>query len=129
MGGLCSRSSNVNSAPGESFPSVNGHLNYGSALVYQSGELPAKINSNSAPSPAAENPANKPVGETFSFTGVNTVSYGTSLDDIPYDNYDGIPRLSRAQSHKSRSTKSKQVAVTKVSLDFCLIDALLLAVC
>ncbi|XP_031247138.1 uncharacterized protein LOC116104852 [Pistacia vera] len=109
MGGLCSRSANVDNAPGESFPSVNGHFNYGSTLVYQSREL--KVNSNSTPSPIGENVDDKQLREPFSFPGGSAVPYGAYPDDIN----DGIPRLSRALSHKSRSTKSKQVAVAKVS--------------
>ncbi|KDP34593.1 hypothetical protein JCGZ_11970 [Jatropha curcas] len=107
MGGLCSRSSNVDNAPGGGFPHVNGH--YASGLVYQSREL--KISTNTAPSPVVENVENKPVREPFSFPEVNVVPYGMNPDDID----DGIPRLSRALSNKSRSTKSKQVAVAKVS--------------
>lgn len=108
MGGLCSRSSNVDNAPGETFPRVNGHF----GLVYQSRELPMKVNNNSTPSPVGENAESKELTEPFSFPGVNAMSaYGTNLEDIN----DGIPALSRALSHKSRSTKSKQVAVAKVS--------------
>ncbi|KAK9216465.1 hypothetical protein WN944_008474 [Citrus x changshan-huyou] len=110
MGGLCSRSSNVDNAPGESFPSVNGHF----GLVYQPRELPMKVNNNSTPSPVGENVENKELAEPFSFPTVNAIAaYGTNLEDIN----DGIPRLSRALSNKSRSTKSKQVAVAKVCLD------------
>ncbi|KAH9757970.1 protein PSK SIMULATOR 1 [Citrus sinensis] len=108
MGGLCSRSSNVDNAPGESFPSVNGHF----GLVYQPRELPMKVNNNSTPSPVGENVENKELAEPFSFPTVNAIAaYGTNLEDIN----DGIPRLPRALSNKSRSTKSKQVAVAKVS--------------
>ncbi|KDO83950.1 hypothetical protein CISIN_1g045631mg [Citrus sinensis] len=108
MGGLCSRSSNVDNAPGESFPSVNGHF----GLVYQPRELPMKVNNNSTPSPVGENVENKELTEPFSFPTVNAIAaYGTNLEDIN----DGIPRLPRALSNKSRSTKSKQVAVAKVS--------------
>ncbi|KAH9692188.1 protein PSK SIMULATOR 1 [Citrus sinensis] len=106
MGGLCSRSSNVDNAPGESFPSVNGHF----GLVYQPRELPMKVNNNSTPSPVGENVENKELTEPFSFPTVNAIAaYGTNLEDIN----DGIPRLPRALSNKSRSTKSKQVAVAK----------------
>ncbi|XP_021688615.1 protein PSK SIMULATOR 1 isoform X2 [Hevea brasiliensis] len=109
MGGLCSRSSSVDNAPSGGFPHVNGHFN-ASGLVYQSREL--KINSNTTPSPVGENVENKQVREPCSFPEVNVVpAYGISADDID----DGIPRLSRALSNKSRSTKSKQAAVAKVS--------------
>ncbi|KAJ9167129.1 hypothetical protein P3X46_021801 [Hevea brasiliensis] len=109
MGGLCSRSSAVDNAPGGRFPHVNGHLS-ATGLVYQSGEL--KINSNTITSPVEENVENKQVREHISFPEVNVVPpYGMSGDDID----DGIPRLSRALSNKSRSTKSKQATVAKVS--------------
>lgn len=89
---------------------MNGHFN-ASGLVYQSREL--KISSNTTTSPVGENVENKQVREPFSFPEVNAVpSYGMSADDID----DGIPRLSRALSNKSRSTKSKQAAVAKVCL-------------
>lgn len=107
MGGLCSRSANVDNAPGESFPSVNGHFNHGSALVYQSREL--KVNSNSTPSPVGESVDDKQLREPFSFAGSSAVQYGAYPDDIN----DGITRLPRALSHKS--TRSKQVAAAKVS--------------
>ncbi|XP_050211674.1 protein PSK SIMULATOR 1 [Mercurialis annua] len=105
MGGLCSRSSTVDNAPGGGFPHLNGHFN-GSGFVYQSREV--KINSNTTPSPVEDNVENKPVREPFSFPEVNVVPYGMNPDDID----DGIPRLSR---NKSRSTKSKQAKVSEVS--------------
>ncbi|XP_065880238.1 protein PSK SIMULATOR 1 isoform X2 [Euphorbia lathyris] len=109
MGGLCSRSSTVDNAPGGGFPHLNGHFP-GSGLVYQSRDL--KIDSRTDPSPVVENVENKPVvREPFSFPDVNVVPYGMNPEDID----DGIPRLSRALSNKSRSTKSKQAAVAKVS--------------
>ncbi|XWS24854.1 hypothetical protein CRYUN_Cryun27aG0020700 [Craigia yunnanensis] len=112
MGGLCSRRSTVDNAPGGGFPHVNGHFGRGPGLVFQTRELPAKINTNSTP-PAEDNAdnADKELREPFSFPEINTVPYGTSPDDIN----DGIPRLSRELSNKSRSTKSKQAAVAKVS--------------
>lgn len=113
MGGLCSRSANVDNAPGESFPSVNGHFNHGSALVYQSREL--KVNSNSTPSPVGESVDDKQLREPFSFAGSSAVQYGAYPDDIN----DGIPRLPRALSHKS--TRSKQVAAAKVCPSFILV--------
>ncbi|KAK0577558.1 hypothetical protein LWI29_035084 [Acer saccharum] len=109
MGGLCSRSSNVDNAPGGSFPGVNGHLGYEPAVVYQSREL--KTNNNATPSPVGGNVDDKPLRDPFSFPGVNTIPYEANEDDIN----DGIPRLSRALSQKSRSTKSKPAAVAKVS--------------
>ncbi|KAK9270733.1 hypothetical protein L1049_026316 [Liquidambar formosana] len=110
MGGLCSRSSTVNNAPSGHLPHPNGHFNDGSGVVYQSRGLPAKANSNSTPSPIGES-MDKQLREPFSLAEVSTVSYEVAPEDID----DGIPRLSRALSNKSRSTKSKQVAVAKVS--------------
>ncbi|OMO53948.1 hypothetical protein CCACVL1_28184 [Corchorus capsularis] len=113
MGGLCSRRSTVDNAPGGGFPQVNGHFGRGSGMVFQTRELPAKINTNSTPPLAEVNAdnADKEPREPFSFPEVNTVPYGMSPDDIN----DGIPRLSRVLSNKARSTKSKQAAVAKVS--------------
>lgn len=109
MGGFCSRRSTEDNASAGGFPQVNGHLSYGSGVVYQSCELPVQANNNSTPSPVFES-TDKQLREPFSFPDVNAISYGLSVDDIN----DGIPRLSRALSNKSRSTTSKQVAVAKV---------------
>uniref|UniRef100_A0A2P2LF92 DUF3475 domain-containing protein n=1 Tax=Rhizophora mucronata TaxID=61149 RepID=A0A2P2LF92_RHIMU len=109
MGGLCSRSSSVDNAPSGGFSHLNGHNNDVPGLVHQSREL--KINSNSSPYPVLENVANKPISEPFSFPEVNVVPFRTRPEDID----DSIPRLSRALSDKSRSTRSKQIAVAKVS--------------
>lgn len=112
MGGLCSRRSTVDNAPSGGFPHVNGHFGGGSGLVFQTRELPAKINTNSNP-PAEDDAdnADQALSEPFSFPEISTVPYGTGPDDIN----DGIPRLSRVLSNQSRSTKSKQAAVAKVS--------------
>ncbi|XP_034924651.1 protein PSK SIMULATOR 1 [Populus alba] len=110
MGGLCSRSSTVDNAPSGGFLQLNGHFSHGSGLVFQTREL--KIDSNTNPSLVGENNVdNKQLREPFSFPEVNVVQYGMNPDDID----DGIPRLSRALSNKSRSTKSTPVAVAKVS--------------
>ncbi|KAJ4823047.1 DNAJ domain protein [Turnera subulata] len=101
MGGLCSRSSTVDNAPGGGFPHMNG-------LVYQSREL--KLDSNITPSPVGDNVDNKQLREPFSFPDINVVPYGMGMDDVD----DGIPRMSRVLSNKSRSAKSKQAAA-KVS--------------
>ncbi|XP_022718210.1 uncharacterized protein LOC111276715 [Durio zibethinus] len=113
MGGLCSRRSTVDNAPGGGFPHVNGHFSRGSRMDFQTRELPANINTNSAPPLTEDNAdnANKDSREPFSFPEISAVPYGANPDDIN----DGIPSLSRAPSNKSRSTKSKQVAVAKVS--------------
>ncbi|PPD68781.1 hypothetical protein GOBAR_DD34340 [Gossypium barbadense] len=108
MGGLCSRRSTVDNAPSGGFPHVNGHIGQRTGLVFQTRELPAKINAKSNPPPAEDN-ADKVSGEPFSFPEISTAPYGTSADDIN----DGIPRLSRVLSDKSRSTKSKQVTAAK----------------
>ncbi|KAA3453697.1 Ikzf5 [Gossypium australe] len=110
MGGLCSRRSTVDNAPSGGFPHVNGHIGQRTGLVFQTRELPAKINAKSNPPPAEDN-ADKVSGEPFSFPEISTAPYGTCADDIN----DGIPRLSRVLSDKSRSTKSKQVTAAKVS--------------
>lgn len=112
MGGLCSRRSTEDNLDNTNFPHVNG-LNYGSGMVYQSRASPApQVNHESTPPSvvAAETIENKhTLREPFSFPEMNAASY--ALDDN-----DGIPRLSRAISHKSRSTKSNLGAVTKVCL-------------
>lgn len=116
MGGICSRTrrsssidnANVNNAPSGSYPHSNGHLGNGSYA------LPMKPDSNSMPS-SAGNSMDMQLRDPFSFQEVNVVPYGIGLDDTN----DGIPHLSRALSQKSRSTKSKQVAVAKVILTWC----------
>ncbi|VVB11720.1 unnamed protein product [Arabis nemorensis] len=108
MGGLCSRSSSVNNAPGGTFPHVNGHLNNGSEVNSHSGEQGPK---DGDLSPVRENVDNKPSSESFSFPNLNNAPGGSHPQNIE----DGIPRLSRILSQKSRSTKSRQAAVAKVS--------------
>ncbi|ESQ33356.1 hypothetical protein EUTSA_v10007023mg [Eutrema salsugineum] len=106
MGGLCSRSSSVNNAPGGSFQHVNGHLNNVSSPVNsETGEVGHKDATD--PSPVREN-VDKPSSESFSFPNLNIGSHPQNIED-------GIPRLSRVLSQKSRSTKSRQAAVAKVS--------------
>ncbi|KAJ6291529.1 hypothetical protein OIU76_023579 [Salix suchowensis] len=110
MGGLCSRSSTVDNAPSGGFLQLNGHFSHGSSLVFQTREL--KIDSNTNPSLVGEKKVDiKQLREPFTFPEVNVVQYGMDPNDID----DGIPRLSRALSDKSRSTKSTPVAVAKVS--------------
>ncbi|CAI9266601.1 unnamed protein product [Lactuca saligna] len=106
MGGICSRRSTQDNIENGSFPHVNG-LNYGSGMVYQS-QAPQQSNDESIPS--GETMDNKrTLREPFSFPEMNAAPYAMSDAD------DGIPRLSRALSHKSRSTKSNMTAATKVS--------------
>ncbi|KAB5512621.1 hypothetical protein DKX38_029649 [Salix brachista] len=108
MGGLCSRSSTVDNAPSGGFLHLNGHFSHGSGLVFQTREL--KIDSNTNPSLVGEKKVDiKQLREPFTFPEVNVVQYGMDPNDID----DGIPRLSRALSDKSRSTKSTPVAVAK----------------
>ncbi|KAJ8760619.1 hypothetical protein K2173_015286 [Erythroxylum novogranatense] len=109
MGGLCSRSSTVDNAPSRDFPHVNGCNNDRSGLVYQSREL--KINCNVTPSPVEVTVESKQIREPFSFPEMNVDPLATRMDAAA----DGIPRLSRASSNKSRSTRSKQAAVAKVT--------------
>lgn len=111
MGGLCSRSSTVDNAPSGSFPHANGHLSHGSGVVYQSRGLPPDLTDNVTASPIGRGLDNKQLQEPLSVPETDRISYGVTPDDIN----DGIPRLSRALSNKSRSTKSKQAAVAKVS--------------
>jgi len=117
MGGLCSRSSTINNAPNSTCSQINGHSNNGTGLVLESDALAATVNNNSGPLIVAEDTSKCP-REPFSFPelsvdrgGINASPHGVNLDAID----DGIPRLSRALSHKSRSTKSKQAAAAKVS--------------
>lgn len=112
MGGICSRTrrspvdnANVNDSPSGCYPHTNG---YSDTMTRA---LPTKVNNNSTPSPVGDS-ADKQLRDPFSFSELNTPC-GLGSDDIN----DGIPRLSRALSHKSRSTKSKQIAVAKVILN------------
>ncbi|KAL9173357.1 hypothetical protein ABFS82_03G108600 [Erythranthe guttata] len=108
MGGLCSRRSTDDSALAGALPGVNGHFTYGPGLVYQ----PRGLNTREENIPATEATSDKHPREPFSFPELTSVSYGTNSD---IDINDGIPRLSRALSDKSRSARSKQVAIAKVS--------------
>ncbi|OIT30110.1 hypothetical protein A4A49_13727, partial [Nicotiana attenuata] len=62
-------------------------------------------------SPPGESTETQPSEPAFAFPELNAVSHGVDMDDIN----DGIPQLSRALSNKTRSTRSKQVAMAKVS--------------
>lgn len=111
MGGLCSRRATSENTTGRGLPHVNGHFNYGAGTVYQSHRLPTQANNESMQSPPGESTEKQPSEPAFSFPELNAVSHGVDMDDID----DGIPRLSRALSNKTRSTRSKQVAMAKVS--------------
>ncbi|KAL9245505.1 hypothetical protein vseg_019149 [Gypsophila vaccaria] len=117
MGGLCSRSATVDNVPSSNYPQMNGHNNHGVGLFSESHAMRTKEGSGSTLE-SSEEDVDKALGQPFSFpelTGnaqeTDVRLYGTALDD----NYDGIPQLARVLSQKSRSTKSKQVAVAKVS--------------
>lgn len=109
MGGICSRRAIIDNVPSSSY-SQNGCSNIGAGLLLDSQALSGKGNCDSAP-PNDEENTDKQTREPFSFStvGINANSNGTYMDSID----DGIPRLSRVLSEKSRSTKSKQVAVAK----------------
>ncbi|KAH0750915.1 hypothetical protein AABB24_011062 [Solanum stoloniferum] len=111
MGGLCSRRATSENTTGRSIPHVNGHFNYGAGTVYQSHRLPSQANNDSVQSPLGESTENQPSEPVFSFPELNAASHGVDMDAIN----DGIPRLSRVLSNKTRPTRSKQVAMAKVS--------------
>lgn len=111
MGGICSRSWKatvdgvaVDDALSGSSRHANGHASNEPGMAYQSIGLPRSLDSNSNVLPEDEDYLDKHQRESFSFTGLENVSYGSGAADIN----DGIPRLSRVLSHKS---KSKQAAV------------------
>ncbi|CAI8604269.1 unnamed protein product [Vicia faba] len=119
MGGICSRSWKatvdgvaVDNVPGESsrHSANNGHANIDNqggnvnGVSFQS--VSANINSNSTLLPLADG-FHKHQRDSFSFTGLEKVPYGPGMEDIN----DGIPRLPRTLSHKSRKT----VKVSEVS--------------
>ncbi|KAL3830263.1 hypothetical protein ACJIZ3_019065 [Penstemon smallii] len=107
MGGLCSRRSTDDGALVGALPRVNGHFTYGPGIVYHSRGLNIQEN-NVTPN---EDVTDKKLKEPFSFPDLHVVPHVTEFDDIN----DGIPRLSRTLSSKSRSTRPKQVAIAKVS--------------
>jgi len=118
MGGLCSRSATVENVPSSGHSQINGLGINATGLFLESQSLSSKENSDSMPESVGRD-LNKQLREPFSFPepcsyldGTNTNSFGLNMDEID----DGIPRFSRVLSNKSRSTKSKQVAVAKVSL-------------
>ncbi|KAL3638749.1 DNAJ domain protein [Castilleja foliolosa] len=110
MGGLCSRTSTDDTPLSGALPHVNGRLSFGSGIIYQSRGSDARENNNYNNNeliPDDVEITNREPRDPFSFPELNA----TNLDDIN----DGIPRLYRALSDKSRSTRSKQVAIAKVS--------------
>ncbi|KAG5575387.1 hypothetical protein H5410_055521 [Solanum commersonii] len=109
MGGLCSRRATADSTTDRGIPHVNGHLNYGAGTVYQSRGLPIQLSSDPMQSPAGE--SQQLTEPALSYPEMNDISLGIPMDDVD----DGIPILSRVLSNKSRSARSKQVAIAKVS--------------
>ncbi|KAK9293138.1 hypothetical protein L1049_021124 [Liquidambar formosana] len=82
----------------------------------QSYQVPSNAQSNMTPPLVRESMEKqlqepRQLQEPVSLRGMDTAEYGSNLDDF----YDGIPRFSRALSQKSRSIRSKQAAVAKVS--------------
>ncbi|KAL8133253.1 protein PSK SIMULATOR 1 [Apium graveolens] len=110
MGGICSRRSTEDHPSVGGFPNVNARFSYGSGMVYQSRGVPVQENKTMDPSPVSESTDNQS-REPFSFPDVHAIHFEMNGNDID----DGIPRLSRALSNRSRTTMSKQIAVAKVS--------------
>ncbi|MCE5167026.1 hypothetical protein HAX54_034114, partial [Datura stramonium] len=108
MGGLCSKRATAESTTDGGIPYVNGYLDYG-AGIDQSHRFPTQSNSDPMQSPAGESIDKQLTGPALSFPEANAISHGVPMDDVD----DGIPRLSRTLSNKSRSTRSKQVAIAK----------------
>ncbi|XP_047310355.1 protein PSK SIMULATOR 1 isoform X2 [Impatiens glandulifera] len=108
MGGICSRRSTDDASLAAGFPNLNGRFNYASRLVYGSQVDPP--NNEMVPPSFGEPMEKKKVKEPFEPPQPNIISYQPNADEI----YDGIPRLPRALSNKTRSTTTKQ-AVAKVS--------------
>ncbi|KAL5139522.1 hypothetical protein HKD37_10G029419 [Glycine soja] len=121
MGGICSRSWKatvdgvaVDNALSGSSRHANGHVNNEPGMAYQPIVLPRSVDSNSIVLPDEDDDdvdddddLDKHQRESFSFTRRENVFNGSGMDDIN----DGIPRLPRALSHKSRSKQ----AVVKLS--------------
>lgn len=108
MGGLCSRSS---TSDHPSLYSNNNLNNY-----YQPSRASSKAQSKVTPpmvekSMEKQEQEQKKTQEPVSYGEIAATGFGSNQDDF----YDGIPRYSRVSSMKSRSIRSKQVAVAKVS--------------
>ncbi|XP_028763951.1 uncharacterized protein LOC114722161 isoform X2 [Neltuma alba] len=117
MGGFCTTSRKftidcvaLDDAPSESSRHADGHSNSESEMADHCHGVPGKLNSHST-LPPVDDDIEKQVRQSFSYPGQKILE-GPSAEDINA----GIPHLSRVSSHKSKSTKSRQVAaVTKVS--------------
>lgn len=108
MGGLCSRSS---TSDHPSLYSNNNLNNY-----YQPSRASSKAQSKVTPpmvekSMEKQEQEQKKTQEPVSYGEIAATGFGSNQDDF----YDGIPRYSRVSSMKSRSIRSKQVAVAKVT--------------
>lgn len=110
MGGLCSKRYAVDNSPGGIVPRGNGHIDHG-PIGYQSHELPAKAQTKLTP-PLVEENMDKQLQEPLSFNEGTAPGYGNNGNRIGLE--PGEPELSRALSHKSRSTKSKPAAAAKM---------------
>ncbi|KAI3820059.1 hypothetical protein L1987_13915 [Smallanthus sonchifolius] len=112
MGGLCSRRSIKDNLDHGNLRHVNG-VNYEAVVVYEPQSSPVRQvdDDESAPSVIGGSVEDdkRTSREAFSFPEMSAGSY--ALDDN-----DGIPRLSRALSNKSRSMRSNLAAVAKSSL-------------
>ncbi|KAI4389380.1 hypothetical protein MLD38_001612 [Melastoma candidum] len=106
MGGLCSRRSIIENVPSGSLPDSNGHVDDHFEVNSQS----VKAKGGPTPSPLVDEGGKESRGRAPLSDANADVT-----DCSPQDNSDGIPRLSRGFSYKSRSERSKQVAVAKVS--------------
>lgn len=104
MGGLCSRSSTVDNAPSGSFLQPKD-------LVDPVSHEVQKKRDGALTAPTSGENMDKNVPEPFSFPAVSANVYGSNQNNVE----DGIPRLPRSLSHKSRSMKNRPGAVTKVS--------------
>lgn len=102
----------MDNAPSGSLANVDGSSSTDSN-VHRSGGMPKKGNDISTLSSGGE-VGDEELREPSSASAENAHSRSLSSEDLS----DGIPRLSRALSQKSRSNRSKQVTVAKVS-QFC----------
>ncbi|KAL9250148.1 PSK SIMULATOR 1-like protein [Drosera capensis] len=116
MGGICTKSATVENVPSSNYSQFNGHHLTGTELGLEAHALPSKGKDVSTSSSVGE-VVDKQLQDRFSFPelssspyGINANSYGMGMDNV----HDGIPRLSRAVSYKSRVTRSR-TAVAKVS--------------
>ncbi|KAI3761702.1 hypothetical protein L1987_52123 [Smallanthus sonchifolius] len=102
MGGICSRRSTEDDFDNGSFPRVNG-LSFASGIIYQPRGLPVQQMNNDESTPSV-------------VESMDDKKKPLSLPEMnALDDNDGIPRLSRALSNKSRLSKSNMTKVSEVS--------------